>query len=112
LLAALLAALLTVSDALTNDDVLKGTLLDGRFTFSDVFGFGPVLFGSLNILLAFILLDETNDYTNIFYKLVSSYKNRKGRLDTVFYRTISSSLVDVISLLRRAAHATHIAAIR
>jgi hypothetical protein len=61
----LFAALLTASVAFTKDDVLKGTLLDGRFTFNDVFGFGPVLLGSLNILLAFILLDETNDYTNL-----------------------------------------------
>ena len=45
-------------------------------------------------------------------KLVSSYKNKRRGLDTVFYRTISSSLIDVISLLGRAAYATHIAAIR
>jgi hypothetical protein len=29
-------------------------------------------------------------------------------LDTIFYRTISSTHINVVSLLRRGAHATHI----
>lgn len=87
---------------------------DGAATFAVANAFGDfvfMLFGKKfavlppNLLL--ILLDGTNDDTE-YYFLLSFHLQHIAGLDTVFYRTVSSTHVNIVALLRGCAYAARI----